>query len=209
MSLPPIVLSDLDPAGAIDRNNDLLLVRQGLNDKKATVDQIAALNISSYSTLPSEILASDRIIVGRNTGPGVYTNYIAEPQRLGFLKGVVMWFYCDTLQAPLYWLSDASFADRVLAVKGGSQAYTNFGLKGDWQQKDATLTISQIPSHTHKITTYKTVSSGNGEANKVSASTNNTNYTAVTQSTGGGLGHNHGTIWRPAAAVGIVARKTG
>lgn len=208
MSLPPITIPDLDPAGPIDRVNDLLVIRQGLNDKKATVSQISDLDISSFPDLPAGgLLATDKIIVGRNNGLGGYTNYIADPRNLGFLPGVTMWFYADT--APLFWRIRTSLTDRVLAVKGGTQAYTNWGQRGTWDQENHTLTVNEIPAHSHRMATYKTVSSGNGVANKISASTSNTSFTATTDNTGGGQGHNHGNTWRPRAAVGICCEHIG
>lgn len=209
MSLPPITIPDLDPAGTVDFNNDQLLIRQGLNDRRVSPQQLNNFKLENFGSLSSPIIASDLILVGRNNGSGVYTNLTADPRRLGFLAGVFMWFYCDTAQIPLFWVNVPSLSDRVLAVKGGSQAYTNQGPQGTWQQSNYTLTIAQIPAHTHSFKIYTSDEKGNLEGGKVSSTSRNSNLNLSTTSTGGGQGHNHGNIWRPSAAVGLVCQKTG
>lgn len=210
MSLPPITIPELDPAGPIDRVNDLILLRQGLNDKKATVDQIAALQLGQFSALPSDLLASDKILIGRNDGLGGYTNYIADPRVLGFLPGVTMWFYADV--APLYWRIRTSLTDRVLAVKGGTESYQNWGQHGTWDQPPHTLTVNQIPSHSHTIVG---MDSGRSSISRVGRGgqelKNEYVYPAGTAigNTGGGQSHNHGNTWRPRAAVGICCEHIG
>jgi hypothetical protein len=206
MSLPPITIPDLDPAGPVDGVNDQMLIRQGLNDRRINPDALFSFQLGIYSTLSSPLTATDVILIGRNNGSG-YTNLITDPRRLGFLSGVFMWFYTNT--APLFWTNVPSLGDKVLAVKGGSQAYTNQGTQGTWQQLDTTLTINQIPAHTHSFKIYTSDEKGNLEAGKVSSSSRSSNLNLNTTSTGGGAGHNHGNIWRPAAAVGLVCQKTG
>lgn len=93
MSLPPITLDDLTQATAIDPANDLLLVRQGTQDFKATVDQIAALNMALLSLIPTSIQPTDRIIVGKAIGGGNFQNYYATLEYFGFPSGTKMYFY--------------------------------------------------------------------------------------------------------------------
>ena len=231
MSLPPITIPDLDPAGPIDRNNDLLLLRQGLNDKKATVAQISNLDISSFSALPGAVLSSDRIIIGRNNGGGTYTNYIADPRSIGFLPGVRMWFYADN--APLYWQIVPGLTDRLLAIKGGSNGYQNSGSGGQWQQLDVSgvtnrgLSITQIPNHNHYAQFGQNQSNKNatyihGAQNIQSGGDPKFGKSPSTDPVRGVVGakgdnashdnygdcdpHNHGNNWRPLAAIGQVCQ---
>ena len=135
-----------------------------------------------------------------------------------FITGRALWLYEDT--APTGWTVVAAAADALLAVKGGTQAYnTNGGTQvGTWTHPnhqhttgDCTLTISQIPAHTHSL--YLSNSGGDGaQAWRAYAD----NYTSTTtQSQGGGAAHNHGSTgdsatvntWRPLAQVGIIVSK--
>lgn len=161
MSLPPITIPDLDPAGPVDFDNDQMVIRQGLNDKRVPPAAIGNLRLQTFDPLPSNIVASDVILIGRNNGLGGYTNYIAAPYRLGFLVDnggypTVMWFWMTT--APLGWQIVPNSGDRVLATAlpgGQSFQYTTPGYQGNWQQQDVNgvsgqgLTITQIPNHNH------------------------------------------------------------
>lgn len=125
------------------------------------------------------------------------------------------------------WTVDGALADLVIAVKGGSQAYNVSGgtTAGTWTQPSHTLTAAQIPQHRHSI------SADGGHAHNLYryiGSTDAAGY--VDQGAGSGLGqgsgwlvavanhyhgswtgyigstnsHQHGTAYRPAAAVGTV-----
>jgi len=218
--LPPVTIPDLDPATVIDFNNDEVILRQGINDRRATLDQITNFRLQNYPTLPGQILATDVILIGRNDGLGAYDNYIADPRRLGFLVGVSMYFYCDTNQAPLFWQNLPSLGNRVLAVKanaasnggisgGGNSAYTNWGLQGNWLLPDHQLTVAEMPNHRHEINgAGATAGTGNlvrgyRESNSQSSKLWNT------KSTGGDSNHNHGNTFRPLAAVGLICIKNG
>lgn len=223
MSLPPVTIPELDPAGPVDFNNDQIPIRQGLNDKRVSPAQLQNFKLENFPSLNSPILPTDVILIGRNNGLGAYTNMIATPQRLGFLTGVVMWFYADTGAAPLYWTVQGALADRVLAVKGGSGAYANAGAQGTWQQSDVGgvpgqgLNINQIPNHYHNIICGK--DTDNSNITHVKGTRNNNPSPRPRAPTEGINGsakamgacdpHNHGAVWRPAAAVGIVCLKTG
>lgn len=221
--LPPITIPDLDPAGPIDFDNDLLLVRQGLNDKKATAAQISNLRLNTFLTLPAPVVPSDRIIIGRNDGLGGYTNYIADPRSIGFLKDTVCYFYMSS--APLTWTIVPNSGNKLLAIADNTgNLYSGGGggtFQGTWQQTDTILNIEQIPAHTHSAIVYKNHSgtlAGLFSANQLETNKNiaNTHATGGAGSTisnstdpsGATLGHNHGSAWRPAAAVGILCKKT-
>lgn len=229
--LPTVSIPDLEPAGVVDPVNDQLLIRQGLNDKRISPNNLFNFSFESFTTLNSPIVDSDVILVGRNDGFGAYTNYRTDPRRLGFLTGVTMWFYSDT--APLYWTIQPGLGNRVLAVKGGALAYANFGLQGTWLQTDAVLTVDQIPAHTHYTDTTNIWSgSGSASTTKVAGGRNGGPHEKYVASfPTGGVGssrktssgdndnptedlpvaapHNHGSLWRPAATVGVICQKSG
>lgn len=227
--LPPVTIPGLDVAGPVDPVNDQLLIRQNLNDRRISPNNLFNLNLASYATLNTAILETDVILVGKNNGDSTYTNYKVDPRRLGFLSGVTMWFYADV--APIYWTIQPGLGNRVLAVKGGSQAYANFGLQGTWQQTDAVLNVQQIPAHSHIMDTTNSALSG-GSSTKVavglnggphlryvpsfptggigsSVNTSSGNDNAPNNTLPAAQGHNHGQLWRPAANVGIICQKTG
>jgi hypothetical protein len=234
MSLPPITIPDLDPAGTVDRVNDLVLLRQGLNDKKATVQQISSIALGDYGSLGTPIVASDVLLIGRNAGPGVYNNFIFTPQRLGFLVNTVMWFWMPA--APDFWVVEAGSGDKVLATAlagGQPYQYTAPGYFGDWQQDGVNggkpgsgLTLTQIPNHNHwaqfghdrsdKNAQYIEGAKKHAEAGDINYSNQPVagvvggfNDTGSHRNYGGCDPHNHGAIWRPAAAVGLLCRKIG
>lgn len=235
--LPPITIPELAPAGPIDFNQDELLLRQGLTDKRVTAGQLTNLRLEAFSPLNSAIISSDVILVGRNDGGGNYINYRATPQSLGFLVDnggypTVMWFFMQV--APLGWTVVPTTGDKVLATAlpgGQSYQYTTPGFQGTWQQENTSLTITQIPSHSHYMDTgifspigQSTSSSkvanaqnaaihtryvpsfptgGNGSTQQTSSGNN----LAPNNSLPAADGHNHGSTWRPAAAVGIICQK--
>lgn len=207
MSLPPITIPALSAAGPIDYLNDLLLIRQGLNDRKVTVGQIANPRLGSMSLLSGQVVASDLLLVARDNGTG-YENYTIPPQYLGFLNGTVAWFW--QASAPLGWSVVPNSGDKVLATAlpgGASYQYNAFGYQGDWQQQDHTLTIAQMPSHDHSIQ-KSSANSSSLSTNYLRAGDSSGNIGfATTNSTGSTEGHNHGNEWRPSAAVGILCVK--
>jgi len=144
--------------------------------------------------------------------------------------GFKVWVYRnDTCEG---WVIDSAITDRVLAVKGGSNAYNvNGGVNaGTWTQPGHTLTASEIPdhahsgtvnsdgAHTHDVRTYPyQESGGNGVSLQADSSGTFTDisgaalsggahtHTFTTDTDGGGDGsHNHGDTYRPAAAVGTL-----
>lgn len=125
-------------------------------------------------------------------------NFIASGRKL--------WIYENT--APIGW-SISSVADRVLGIAGGSLAYSVGGgnLAGSWTLPNHTLTTNEIPSHTHGIRLRKDHGSINYDGFHDLPVSGYAYDTDVMQAVGGGASHNHGSNFRPAAAVGIIIEK--
>lgn len=206
MSLTPITLSDLDNAGAVDPDNDLLLIRQGFADRKISPGNLGNIRMGTLDLLPGQAVATDLLLIARQNGPN-YDNYAMPPQYLGFLNNTTMWFFNNS--APLGWTIVPNSGDRVLATAipgGASYQYSDVGYAGNWQQENHTLTVAELPSHNHPLTIYRSDVSGQ-DSNKIGGSNRATNQQGSTGFTGGGLGHNHGDTWRPMAAVGLLCTK--
>jgi hypothetical protein len=113
-----------------------------------------------------------------------------------------MWFYLDA--APVGWTEVAGLGDTLLAVKGGATYVTGGAGAGSWTLPDHTLIIQEMPTHTHSYTKPNPAEPKRKTAGSdcvTSVSSENTG------STGGGLPHNHGSTFRPAARVGIICTK--
>lgn len=67
---------------------------------------------------------------------------------------------------------------------------------GSWQQPEHTLTIAEMPAHTHTVWPATALGGGSGSAVYVSPGA------STTGSTGGDGDHNHGLSYRPSASVG-------
>jgi len=131
-----------------------------------------------------------------------------------------VWFWQNV--APTGWTIDATAAtDAVLAVKSGSGTYAVAGgsSAGTWTQPnhlhttaDHTLTIGEIPSHSHGIQIDR-AETGTGRVTCGGGEYYGEVYNTV--AAGGGLGHNHGNTgngatantWRPLANVGIICSR--
>lgn len=148
---------------------------------------------------------------------------------LGLLYGTTslkVWIYANVAQDG--WVIDSGVTDSILALKGGAQAYniSGGGTGGTWTQPSHTLLASEIPAHTHGSAgshthsfpnlTFSYGSSGSegsygGEAvggfgsyDIRTATTMSTAAAHTHTSVGGGGSHNHGTTYRPLAAVGTL-----
>lgn len=141
------------------------------------------------------------------------------------------------------WVVVTSVTDKVLAIKGGSQAYDVTGgtTAGTWQQPGHTLSLSEIPSHDHggggstgsAGSHNHSVNCNNSEnaypdpsdnypgndstdqwynyksdtmASDMIGSAGNHDHSYNIPSEGGDGSHDHGSTYRPAAAVGTLQR---
>lgn len=146
---------------------------------------------------------------------------------LGLMHGDTsqkIWVYRNT--AMNGWAVDSSSAtDRVLALKGGSTYTTGAANAGTWTQPNHTLSISELPAHdhggdtgnesahTHPITggSFDEYGSQTGICSDFGYNDGLGNTTGAgsshdhsISSQGGGSAHNHGSTYRPAAAVGTL-----
>lgn len=112
--------------------------------------------------------------------------------------------------APTGWTQDTSTNDKVLRVVSGAPgadggSWTISGISVD----DHTLTIDEIPAHTHSTLAPHQSAQSIGGGSDIPSAAGGMN--AVTGSTGGGSGHSHtltiGDTWRPAYSDVIVASK--
>lgn len=214
MTLPPITIPQLDPAGPTDPQNDLMLIRQGFNDRRITLGQVLTIRLASLSYLPSALTQNDVVLVGRPSG-GEYTNYLLRPQNIGFLQGTKMWFWQSS--APLGWTLVQNQGDRLLAtgVQGGAnyqyKSTSRGNFAGTWQQEGHAISIEQMPAHNHDIRVNRPSTDRENELVWYNAATIHSElkrvYDNAVQSTGGGLPHDHGFTWRPAALVGVLCEK--
>jgi hypothetical protein len=135
------------------------------------------------------------------------------------------------------WVVVTSVTDKVLAIKGGSQAYDVTGgtTAGTWQQPGHALSNSEMPSHDHYVS--GSTGTDGGHDHSINLFAENTSYNAEgpeivyngkdqgfqngyigtggnhshsfstnSNSAGGDSAHDHGSGWRPAAAVGTMQR---
>jgi len=118
------------------------------------------------------------------------------------------WFYQNT--APVGWTIDATPADALLAVKGGTQAYNaNGGTQvGTWTQPNHDHTYNTVIAHTHALTVSNSITA---PLELVAAGVTGAGTTLNTGSTGSASGTVSAAAtaatWRPLAQVGIICTK--
>lgn len=126
---------------------------------------------------------------------------ISDPYSL-IPQGTVMLFV--QASAPTGWTKITTYHDKLLRVVNSSGA----GTGGTWNISgftidNHTLTVDEIPAHTHGGAPGEAQGAGGGSAYY--------NRNGVTESTGGGQGHSHGFTatgtWRPEYVNCIFASK--
>lgn len=165
MSLPPITIPELSPADPVDPDNDYVVLRQNLSDKKATVASLRDLKLQLFPPLGRAIAESDVFLIGENNGMGGYTNKIVASARVVFFAGVNCWFFSNV--APIGWVIIPNTGDKILGCSYTfNPAFPSFptelykgvagqSIAGTWQQEDVDgvsgrgLNIQQIPNHNH------------------------------------------------------------
>lgn len=202
-------ITDL-PAASVVNDTDYTIIRQGLADFKAQMSLIRVIDISAFPAITTPG-PSDQLLVNRSG-----QNYSVRFDQVGFVAGSVMWFY--QAAAPTGWEIVNAAGDRLLAVRGGTNKYQSFGEQGDWQQSGHKLTVAEMPGHRHRILKTKDTTGASNNLGPVRGKEENGGF-YQTESTGGNgssdslgtgqeaVAHNHGNTWRPAANVGILARK--
>ena len=143
-------------------------------------------------------------------------NSWASANNAVFPSGTQMVFYQDT--APPGWTIQDTLNDKLLMVTKGSAAGGRTGgtSSGSWTITGGsvtvaghTLTIAEMPSHTH---TYASIMAG-GSSSDAPDGSHNRGGNRTTGATGGGHAHSHGATfshngsWRPAAYNVIIAKK--
>jgi hypothetical protein len=114
-----------------------------------------------------------------------------------------MWFWMAT--PPTGW-TYYGLSDNVLAIKGGAYGASGQAVVGSWSQPGHVLTVNEMPVHNHNLVGGVGMALGTyfTRASETYAAT----YTDMGNK-GGGASHNHGSAYRPYAAVGLIAKYTG
>lgn len=220
---------------------------QNWDDNTYALNDVAADNLQqiedNFAAVKSSFSGSS---TPANAVPGMFwfdtTNKVlkvrnqADSAWLGIMTGnssVKVWVYSNT--AGDGWVIDTGApTDRVLALKGGSQAYNEDGGTqfGTWTQPSAALLVEHLPSHDHGGTTgnslaphthgfsgttplygasgidgsYGSYLSGadKSSAANLGIASANADHSHSVSSEGSGSGHNHGTTYRPYAAIGTL-----
>lgn len=222
MSSPtPVHISELAVATAVAPTDTLPISQNGV-DRQVPVSLLSGINWAGI-TAATILNPTDDVLIYQSGTKKISASYFNFP------SGTKLWFFQAT--APTGWSLVAYPGDALLALRGGS-TYTNAGTaQGTWQQDNATLTIDQIPAHTHFMdTTFLWPGAGSPSSTKVGAGRNGGDHEKYvpdfpTGGAGSNLntssgnnnapntnlpltnGHNHGAAWRPAAYVGIICTK--
>jgi hypothetical protein len=203
----PVNMASLAPATitVVNDPSAQVLLRSGLTDYRAAMNLIRSINLTvpPYTPLASAV-ANDLMFIQRGSG-----NFSIMFNQVGFLKGTKMWFYGT---APAGWEIIMGTGNAVCACADGTTPGQYSGINpgfqgGTWTQSNATLTIDQIPAHSHAVTIYPTLSTVSDL--KLGSGKNTSIGTSQTSTVGGGQPHNHGSSWRPFANVGSICIKQG
>lgn len=215
-----VVLTDL-PVASSAADGDITHLRKGLTDYQCAVSLIRAIDISSFTDLPTS-QPTDNFLIGRGT-----SNYKIAFNRVSFPKSTKMWFY--QANPPAGWTPIKGLGDTLLGVwdpvnnvkYSGKSGGTN---GGTWQQTGATLTALQIPNHNHWGQFGRSQSNSNARYIHPAANVpegGDPKYgqlttlgmvggkgDSATHDTYGGCdSHDHGATWRPKAQIGCIGTK--
>jgi len=191
----------------------------GTAAKKWGLGWINALVVVTINALTVTAQATGFTITGGTTSKTLTVDAdFTTSTGVEFAAGTKMLFYADT--APTGWTIQNTLDDKVVYVTKGSAAggQTGGGVHstGTWTQPGHqhthaafTLTINEMPAHTHTQYYHATGT----DRNALKAST--TDVTEATGSTGGGAAHTHpnaaaaatANTWRPAAYAMIICSK--
>jgi hypothetical protein len=194
-ALEDILEQDEDLAADISTLEDII---EAITNCTVGVDDPADFKVDALSSYP---------VVSNGLNDG--TQNIAFPTNnmsaCKFMTGdsnTILWMYLNT--APPGWKVSTTGADRVLGIAGGSLSYNVDGgnLAGSWTLPNHTLIINEIPSHTHGIRLRGDHGSIDYKGNHRLPVEGYSYNAYVMQPVGGGAAHNHGSTFRPAAAVG-------
>lgn len=214
------ILTNLTPAGIDDESTNAAAMQ-------TTADPYPAASPSLATSLQGE-LQRIRYLIAQITGKTYWyidpDASIATLAAASFAAGTKAWFYQNT--APTGWTLDATPADALLAVKGGSNAYNANGgtQQGTWTQPGhthdvGTYAIPAISLKTNSKTTHsagvKCVIDGDGDiyapyqggdiaAHDVPTTSINNSAAAITGASANGA---TAATWRPLAQVGIICTK--
>lgn len=195
-----IPIQNLTSASSPINSSAYMIIKDGVQDKKATVSQVREIDISAFSPKASPAV-TDLVMIG--TGSSTYK---ATFDQVSFPANTYMWFY--QASAPSNWAHVTTLTDCLIGVSGGSTYTTpGSGTNGTWLTADHTLTVSEIPSHNHNINVSKNSLNSFPSISNPRAGKSDVAGLSSTDFEGGGQGHNHGDTWRPKAAIGIIARK--
>lgn len=219
----PVELSDL-PMTTSPVNGDLMLVRKGLTDYQTTVGAIRNINVNALGSLPNGTPdATDAFLINRNIA-GTPTNFQIPFFQVGFLKSTKMWFWQGA--PPVGWSIINGTGDRLLAVASNDAGYSGGGggaVSGTWQQTGTVLTVLQIPNHQHFMRGGSNSDNNNNifmEGARTPSGVTPAYSSQACLGIVGGKGdvpshdafngcdpHNHGSVWRPLANVGVLGNK--
>jgi hypothetical protein len=138
-----------------------------------------------------DVLGATRLSNGTEI-PELFPLYGATP----------MLFYMSS--PPTGWTEVADIGDTLVAVKGGTTYTTGDSSKGSWALPGHTLVSAEMPAHTHTYLKANVTASRRTNGNLVV-----TGVTALanTEERFSPSPHYHGSTWRPAGRVCIMATK--
>ena len=178
----------------------------GAVDLQNIEDNFAALKSSfSGSSSPGNPVAGmvwfdtgNAVLKYRDVGNSTWYSILVGGTGGGGAGSMKLWVYSNS--AIDGWVVDSTVTDKVIAVKGGSTYLAGGVTAGTWTQPNHVLTIAEIPSHRHAFTEPLLSYTGGSLA----GAGDKAHHVYYTDYVGGGGAHNHGSTYRPYAAVGTI-----